>query len=105
MSSASAKTTPKKKGVNLGHLVTGGIAGAVSRTATSPLERLRILQQVATVEYRGLGTIGSFRHMARTEGMLGFFKGNGMTVLKITPFSAAEFYFYEVYKIMLFKVV
>ena len=36
--------------------------------------------------------------MAKTEGMLGFFKGNGMTVLKITPFSAAEFYFYEVYK-------
>lgn len=36
--------------------------------------------------------------MAKTEGMLSFFKGNGMTVLKITPFSAAEFYFYEVYK-------
>lgn len=32
------------------------------------------------------------------EGIAGFFKGNGMTVLKITPFSAAEFYFYEVYK-------
>ena len=79
-------------------MVTGGIAGAVSRTATSPLERLRILQQVATVEYRGLGTVGSFRHMLKTEGVMGMFKGNGMTVAKITPFSAAEFYFYEVYK-------
>lgn len=36
--------------------------------------------------------------MVKTEGFLSFFKGNGMTVLKITPFSAAEFYFYEVYK-------
>lgn len=84
--------------MNLGHLVTGGIAGAVSRTATSPLERLRYLQQVGTAEYKGLGTVGSFKYMARTEGVMSFFKGNGMTVLKITPFSAAEFYFYEVYK-------
>ena len=53
---------------------------------------------MATAEYKGLGTIGSFKHMYRMEGMAGFFKGNGMTVLKITPFSAAEFYFYEVFK-------
>jgi len=34
---------PKKQSTPYGHLLTGGIAGAVSRTATSPLERLRIL--------------------------------------------------------------
>ena len=33
---------------------------------------------------------------------MGFFKGNGMTVLKIAPFSAIEFYAYEVYKSNLF---
>ena len=36
--------------------------------------------------------------MLKTEGNMSLFKGNGMSVLKITPFSAAEFYFYEVYK-------
>ena len=40
--------------------------------------------------------------MYANEGMLGFFKGNGATVLKIAPFSAAEFYFYEVYKTFLY---
>jgi hypothetical protein len=40
--------------------------------------------------------------MYTLEGYLGFFKGNGATVLKIAPFSAAEFYFYEVYKSGLF---
>ena len=53
----------KKTGTNYGHLFTGGVAGAISRTATSPLERLRILQQTTVKEYRGLGTIGSFRYM------------------------------------------
>ena len=36
--------------------------------------------------------------MYNTEGVLGFFKGNGITCLKIIPFSALEFYFYEVFK-------
>jgi solute carrier family 25 phosphate transporter 23/24/25/41 len=97
----SASVQPKKK-TNYGHLVTGGIAGAFSRTATSPLERLRILKQVTTKEYRGLSTIASFKYMWQKEGLVGFFKGNGMTVLKIAPFSAIEFYCYEVYKSKLF---
>jgi hypothetical protein len=33
-----------KKKTNFGHLLTGAISGGISRTATSPLERLRILQ-------------------------------------------------------------
>ena len=40
--------------------------------------------------------------MWQKEGMIGFFKGNGMTVLKIAPFSAIEFYCYEEYKSKLF---
>jgi len=36
--------------------------------------------------------------MFKTEGMRGFFKGNGATVVKIAPFSAFEFYFYALFK-------
>lgn len=32
------------------------------------------------------------------EGMYGFMKGNGVNVVRIAPFSAFEFYFYEIYK-------
>ena len=92
----------KKAGTSYLHLVTGAISGAVSRSATSPFERLRILQQTATGNYAGKGALESFRMIHAAEGMLGFFKGNGMTVLKIAPFSAIEFYAYEVYKSNLF---
>ena len=95
---STTKPSPPKQKTNYGHLLTGGIAGAISRTATSPLERLRILQQTASVAYKGKGTIGSFSYMYKTEGMYGFFKGNGATVMKIAPFSALEFYFYEIFK-------
>ena len=90
------------KKTNYGHLFTGGIAGAVSRTATSPFERLRILQQTVIKDYAGLSTWGSFKQMYKLEGVKGYFKGNGATVGKIAPFSAFEFYFYEVYKNTLF---
>jgi solute carrier family 25 phosphate transporter 23/24/25/41 len=36
--------------------------------------------------------------MWKIEGWQGFFKGNGITIVKIAPFSAFEFYFYEVFK-------
>jgi hypothetical protein len=40
MTTSQAKTPQK---ASYGHLITGGIAGSISRTATSPLERLRII--------------------------------------------------------------
>lgn len=47
--------------------------------------------------------VEAFKFMWRVEGMKGFFKGNGVNVVKIAPFSAFEFYFYEVYKKYLFN--
>ena len=41
--------------------------------------------------------------MWKNEGVYGFFKGNGVNVLRIAPFSAFEFFFYEVYKNLLFS--
>jgi hypothetical protein len=40
--------------------------------------------------------------MYKAEGFPGFFKGNGATIMKIAPFSAFEFYFYEIFKSRLF---
>lgn len=83
-------------------LVAGGVAGAVSRTCTSPLERLKILNQVRGMktigknEYRGV--FSSLAQMYRIEGLRGFFKGNGTNVIRIAPYSAIQFMSYEKYK-------
>lgn len=36
--------------------------------------------------------------MYKYEGIKGFFKGNGVNIIRIAPFSAFEFFFYELYK-------
>ena len=61
-----------------------------------------MLKQVDVGHYKGLSTWDSFRFMAKKEGIYGFFRGNGVNVVRIAPFSAFEFYFYEFYKANLF---
>ncbi|KAH9731664.1 mitochondrial adenine nucleotide transporter ADNT1 [Citrus sinensis] len=77
-------------------LVAGGVAGAVSRTAVAPLERLKILLQVQnphSIKYNG--TIQGLKYIWRTEGFRGLFKGNGTNCARIVPNSAVKFFSYE----------
>lgn len=77
------------------YFIAGGIAGAASRTATAPLDRLKVVLQVQTAQARLVPTI---RKIWKEEGLLGFFRGNGLNVLKVAPESALKFYAYEILK-------
>lgn len=41
----------KQSGLWWRHLLSGGVAGAVSRTGTAPLDRLKIMLQVMKIQY------------------------------------------------------
>ncbi|XP_062515568.1 calcium-binding mitochondrial carrier protein SCaMC-2-like [Corticium candelabrum] len=78
-------------------LVAGGGAGAVSRTFTAPLDRLKVLLQVqagGSASAR-LGIISGLREMISEGGPRSLWRGNGINVLKIAPESALKFFFYE----------
>ena len=80
--------------------IAGGIAGAVSRTLVSPLERLKILLQVqgtARSEYK-LSIPSALAKMWREEGLKGFMRGNGSNCIRIVPYSAVQFSSYGFYK-------
>lgn len=80
--------------------IAGGIAGAVSRTLVSPLERLKILLQVQGTtrsEYK-LSIPSALAKMWREEGLKGFMRGNGSNCIRIVPYSAVQFSSYGFYK-------
>jgi solute carrier family 25 phosphate transporter 23/24/25/41 len=78
-------------------LFAGAVAGAVSRTATSPLERLKVMKQVQTgSQYSGI--LAPFQQMYKQEGILSFWKGNGTNVARIAPYSAIQFFTFDKYK-------
>ncbi|KAG8821988.1 hypothetical protein FRC18_011133 [Serendipita sp. 400] len=74
---------------SLSSFVAGGFAGAASRTVVSPLERLKIIQQVQAAsggsgQYSGVWR--SLVRMWKEEGFKGYMRGNGVNCLRIVPY-------------------
>lgn len=74
------------------HLAAGGVAGAVSRTCTAPLDRIKVFLQV---QPHKTGISDCFKYMLKEGGMRSMWRGNGINVLKIAPESAIKFAAYE----------
>lgn len=76
------------------------MAGAVSRTVVSPLERLKILFQIQSAgreEYK-LSVGKGLMKMWKDEGWRGLMRGNGTNCIRIVPYSAVQFGSYNFYK-------
>lgn len=87
----------------------GAIAGAIGKTLTAPLDRVKILLQtqggMATGNLRAAAAQGglwrSFVAIGRQEGIKGYWRGNIPQVLRILPYSACQLYSYDFYKRLL----
>uniref|UniRef100_A0A8C2R017 Mitochondrial adenyl nucleotide antiporter SLC25A23 n=1 Tax=Capra hircus TaxID=9925 RepID=A0A8C2R017_CAPHI len=76
-------------------LVAGAVAGAVSRTGTAPLDRLKVFMQVHASKTNRLNILGGLWSMIQEGGVRSLWRGNGINVLKIAPESAIKFMAYE----------
>ncbi|ERN15340.1 graves disease carrier protein isoform X1 [Amborella trichopoda] len=79
-------------------LIAGGAAGGFAKTAVAPLERLKILLQTRNEGFHSLGVFRSLKKLLKNEGVLGFYKGNSASVLRIIPYAALHFMTYEQYR-------
>lgn len=79
-------------------LIAGGFAGGFAKTAVAPLERTKILFQTRRGDFQSLGVWRSMGKILQNEGILGFYKGNGASVLRIVPYAALHFMTYEQYR-------
>ncbi|XP_033969446.1 calcium-binding mitochondrial carrier protein SCaMC-3b isoform X1 [Trematomus bernacchii] len=91
----------RRSGLVWRQLVAGAMAGAVSRTGTAPLDRLKVYLQVHGSTSRGVNLWSGLRGMVREGGVSSLWRGNGINVLKIAPESAIKFMAYEQIKWMI----
>lgn len=90
------KKKKKKNGLNLKvkisnpslrRLISGAIAGAISRTAVAPLETIRTHLMVGS---SGHSTTEVFHSIMKTDGWKGLFRGNFVNVIRVAPSKAIE---------------
>lgn len=83
----------------------GGISAAISKTATAPIERVKLLLQTqdankALIESgrKYTGIVDCFTRVAREEGVQSLWRGNFVNVLRYFPTQALNFAFKDYYK-------
>nr|BAJ92906.1 predicted protein [Hordeum vulgare subsp. vulgare] len=81
----------------------GAGAGAVTKTVTAPLDRVKLLMQTHSVRMvgestKGIGFVQAMAEIGKEEGIKGYWKGNLPQVIRIIPYSAVQLFSYEVYK-------
>nr|GMD81589.1 adenine nucleotide transporter BT1, chloroplastic/mitochondrial-like [Ipomoea batatas] len=76
-------------------LISGAIAGAVSRTSVAPLETIRTHMMVGNY---GHSTNEVFQNIMKNEGWKGLFSGNLVNVIRVAPSKAIELFVYETFK-------
>ena len=74
------------------------MAGCVSRSATAPLDRLKVTMQAHGAKAANYGIINTIKYMVNEGGLSSLWRGNGVNCIKIAPESATKFLAYESYK-------
>ncbi|KAF2164842.1 hypothetical protein M409DRAFT_24747 [Zasmidium cellare ATCC 36951] len=101
---------------NVGYFLAGGLSGITSRTATAPLDRLKVYLiaqtdvaeeavsaaksgRAGTALSHGVKTLwNASQELWAAGGMRSLFAGNGLNVLKVMPESSVKFGAYEASK-------
>jgi solute carrier family 25 (adenine nucleotide translocator) protein 4/5/6/31 len=86
-----------------GFLAAGGAAGATSLTVAYPLEfaYTRLAADVQNKQFNGL--MDCFTKIAKSDGVIGLYRGFGPSVAGIIVYRAGYFGFYDAGKIVFFK--
>ncbi|KAL4195144.1 hypothetical protein AMTRI_Chr05g63090 [Amborella trichopoda] len=83
------------KNASLRRLLSGAIAGAVSRTAVAPLETIRTHLMVGS---SGHSTTEVFQNIMQSDGWKGLFRGNFVNVIRVAPSKAIELFAFDTVK-------
>lgn len=80
---------------SLRRLISGAIAGAVSRSAVAPLETIRTHLMVGL---SGNSALEVFRSVVVADGWKGLYRGNFVNVIRVAPSKGIELFVYDTVK-------
>ena len=105
----AAPAAAEKSGVTsfLIDFCAGGVAGAVAKTATAPIERVKLLIQTQDANpkiisgevKRYTGIVDCFTRVSAEQGFSAFWRGNTVNVIRYFPTQAFNFAFKDTIKV------
>uniref|UniRef100_A0A7S4AV27 ADP,ATP carrier protein n=1 Tax=Pseudo-nitzschia australis TaxID=44445 RepID=A0A7S4AV27_9STRA len=79
-------------------MICGGLAGCIAKTATNPLERIKMLSQTGEHGMKETSIVSLYRNILKNEGISGLWAGNGANLLRIFPSKAVVFSSNDMYQ-------
>ena len=79
-------------------MICGGLAGCIAKTATNPLERIKMLSQTGEHGLKQTSVLSLYRNILKNEGVIGLWAGNGANLLRIFPAKAVVFSTNDLYQ-------
>merc|ERR1719159_114911 len=103
------QSKPKQKKAESNFLVdfaAGGVSGAIAKTCTAPIERVKLIIQTQDANPlirsgevpRYTGIMNCFTRVAADQGIVSFWRGNGANVIRYIPQQAFNLSFKDLFK-------
>ena len=85
------QTLPKE----IRNLIAGGLAGMVAKSFVAPIDRIKILYQVTSAEFRLRDVPKVVYSIIENEGYAALWKGNLATMIRVFPYSGIQFMVFD----------
>ena len=86
-------------------IMAGGIAGIVAKTASAPMDRIKIIFQTDSVRAFSLrSAITEAHRVVGEEGFRSLWRGNSATVVRVFPYAGVQFAAYDQYSRVLSRM-
>mmetsp|Transcript_15318 Transcript_15318/g.23262 ORF Transcript_15318/g.23262 Transcript_15318/m.23262 type:complete len:512 (+) Transcript_15318:29-1564(+) len=81
------------------NLLAGGLAGMLAKSVVAPIDRIKILYQVTSAQFR-LGDVPKVASsIIEKEGWAALWKGNTATMIRVFPYSGIQFMVFDYCKV------
>jgi Mitochondrial carrier protein len=77
------------------NIIAGGAAGMLAKSVVAPLDRIKILYQVTSAEFKIRNIPTVVRNIVANEGYAALWKGNIATLLRVFPYAGVQFMVFD----------